>query len=124
MNDVKNAKLTIAAVAVAIFVLSGAFALILITDESIAEDTDRLFMYMAVFLAAFVILNILLVIVAVRASKRLKAKMDTKRCASCSSIIPRDAEACPKCRAVQPMVVPENSYLSPKKSDNEIRPKK
>jgi len=124
MSDPRSAKLTIAAVAIAIFVLSGAFALILLTDESIADDTDRLFMYMAVFFAAFIILNLLLVVVAVRASKRLRARIETKKCVSCSSMIPGDAEACPRCRAVQPMVVSEDAYLSPKKNDKEIRPKK
>ncbi|MCL2890787.1 MAG: hypothetical protein FWF40_02710 [Methanomassiliicoccaceae archaeon] len=124
MND-KRTKLTIAAAATALFILSAAFAILLLTDEGIREDLDRLFMYMAAFLAAFIILNVVLAVVAVRASKRLRTKIEMKRCTSCSATIPKDAETCPKCRAVQPMVVPENAYLKPRYDDEKkVKPKK
>ena len=112
----------IAALATALFVLSAAFAILLITDEALREDLDRVLVYMAVFFAAFMILNILLVIVVLRTSKRLKTKIEMKRCISCSSTIPKDAETCPKCRAIQPMVIHENAYLKPR-YDNEKKMK-
>jgi len=124
MND-QRSKLTIAAASAALFILSAAFAILLLTDGSLREDPDRLFVYMAAFLIAFIVLNVLLVIVVVRASKKLKMKIEMKKCISCSSVIPKDAETCPKCRAVQPMVVPEDAYLKPRQeSEKQIRPKK
>jgi len=125
MSDVRSAKLTIVAVSAALFMLSAVFAIFLLTNESVMEDLDKLFVYMAAFLIAFVILNVLLVIVVIRASKKLKIRIEMKKCVSCSSMIQKDAGSCPKCRAVQPMVVPDNAYLKPR-ADNEkkVKPKK
>jgi cytochrome bd-type quinol oxidase subunit 2 len=124
MSDQRSAKLKIAAVSTALFILS-AFAILLLTDESIREDLDRLFVYTATVLVAFVVLNVLLVIVVLRASKKLKNKIEMKKCVSCSSMIPNDAEACPKCRAVQPLVIPEDAYLTPRQeNEKQVKPKK
>ena len=120
----QRSKVLIATVAVALFLSTVIFALTMLNDETIWDDQSRLFTYMAVFFAIFLTLNILLVFVALKASKKVRTKIGTKKCTSCSSFIAADARSCPNCRTVQP-TADENMYLSPKENGaKEIRPKK
>jgi predicted Zn-ribbon and HTH transcriptional regulator len=92
----------------------------MLTNPSIADDESKAVTYAAIFAVVFIALNAFLLIVALRASRRAKEIARTKKCASCGSIIDRDAAACPECRSVQ---VDEDTYLEPKKKDDTVRPK-
>jgi len=123
MYDARS-KILIIAVAVALFLSTVVFALTMLNNEEVWEDLGTLFTYMAVFFAVFFTLNILLVVVTLRASRKAKVRTDAKRCTSCSSTIPADARSCPKCHTVQPMAVDENMYLRPRSTGKDIKPKK
>jgi len=113
-------KILIVAIIASVFISSVIFAYIMFTDDSIADDESKALTYAAVFAAVLIILNVSLLIVALRASKRMKEASMTRKCASCGAVIDRAATECPECRSVQ---VNEDTYLEPKRKDNAVRPK-
>jgi uncharacterized membrane protein len=116
----KNTKYTIVAVITVIFVSSLVFAYVMINSDY-AADESAAFTYAAVFATVFICLNVLLLVIAIRTSRKMKRESLTKKCESCSSTMDRDETKCPQCNAIQ---VTDDTYLDPKTPNNEVVPKK
>ena len=115
-----NTKILIVSIITAVFVSSVIFAYIMFTDPSVSDDGSKAIMYATVFAIVLIALNVLLLVVALRASKKLKAAAATKKCASCGTVIDRASAECPECRSVQ---VNDDTYLEPKRKEKVIKPK-
>jgi len=111
----------IVAIITCVFLSSVIFAYLMLTDPSITEDASKEAAYAAVFVAALIVMNVLLLYVAFSASKKMKALAVSKECASCGAAMHRAETECPECHAVQ---VSESTYLDPKKEEERVRPKK
>jgi len=115
-----NTKLLIVSIITAVFVSSVIFAYMMFTDPSVSDDESKALMYAAVFAMILIALNLLLLAVALRASKKLKEALMTKKCASCGSVIGKEETECPNCHKIQ---VTEDTYLDPKRKENTVTPK-
>jgi len=123
MYDMRS-KVLIVAVATVLFLSTAIFALVMLNNEEIWDDLGTVFTYMAVFFTVFLVLNVLLVVLTIKASRNAKnAGTETKRCTSCSSVLPADARSCHICHAAQPIVLNDDAYLRPRESKRGIRPK-
>jgi hypothetical protein len=96
----------------------------MVTDPSLIEDDERMFMHVGVFSAVFVILNLTLLLMGWQETRNASS-VSLKKCASCGTKIDQNAKICTKCRAMQPMTLSDSVYLDPKvQNDRTIRPKK
>ena len=115
-----NTKILIVSIITAVFVSSMVFAYIMFTDPSISGDESKALTYATVFAVLLIVLNVLLLVIALRASKKLKAAAATKKCASCGSVVGKDETECPNCHKIQ---VNDDTYLEPKRKESTVRPK-
>ncbi|MDR0791211.1 MAG: hypothetical protein LBE47_01590 [Methanomassiliicoccaceae archaeon] len=120
-----KAKLLFISITAAVFLSTAVFMSAMVTDPSVLDDGDRMLTYTMVFVAVFVSLNILLLVIGWRETKRARA-LTEKKCTSCRASMAPDVRVCPKCRAMQPLILNENVYMDPKGKDPDrtIRPKK
>jgi hypothetical protein len=109
----------------AVLISTAAFMLLIMTDTSILDDGDRMFAYTAIFVIIFVSMNLLLLVIGWRETRNARMRTE-KKCVSCKASMAPDVKVCPRCRAMQPIILNENVYLDPKDSGPErtIRPKK
>ncbi|MCL2607315.1 MAG: hypothetical protein FWD92_01990 [Methanomassiliicoccaceae archaeon] len=121
MNKISNAKILVVVIATTLFISSVIFAMIMVSDESIMADPSRAQFYAAVFIIIILALNVPLLVIALRVSKKLKARMSSE-CISCGSPMDPDERSCSVCRTIQP--ADDDVYLKPEDADDEIRPKK
>ncbi|MDR0791150.1 MAG: hypothetical protein LBE47_01255 [Methanomassiliicoccaceae archaeon] len=118
-------KVLFVSIVAAVFIVTAVFVSLIISDPSVIEDGDRMFMYVGVYAAVFAILNITLLMIAWRETRSTRSAT-AKKCVSCGTLMDQVAKVCPKCRAIQPLILNENIYLDPKgrPSDRTVRPKK
>jgi len=121
INDYPSrTKYLIIAVITAVFVSSLVFAYVMMTSDYASKDGQRALTYAAVFALILVGLNVLLLVIALRASKKMKKEAMTVRCASCGSPISKDLPRCEKCGSVN---VTDDTYLDPKNDEPAVTPK-
>jgi len=123
MNKISNAKIIVVVTAAMLFISSVIFAMIMISDETITADPSRAQTYAAAFIIIILVLNIPLLFIALKVSKKLKEQTMNK-CGSCGSPLGAEEYSCPVCRAIQPSA-DESMYLKPEDTDKvTIKPKK
>jgi hypothetical protein len=117
-------KIIFISIVAAVFIVTAVFILLMVTDPSLIEDDERMFMLVGVFSAVFVILNLILLMIGWRETRNA-ASVSLKKCVSCGTKIDQDAKVCTKCRAMQPMKLGDSVYLDPKvRNDRTVNPKK